>query len=273
VSGNLLVVANKAADGVRNLESVAPSYATFVIQTDGSLKPSGSTFPLPAGASPTQAYVAPGGRLVFGTEESGVLRGLTLSPSGALAEAPASPVSLPNSLFLHGRPQPVWPAGLSASPTASVLYTGIPNNASIATFEFAPDGQLSLVGGEADPNSALPCWSVVSADGGRLFFANAGSDNLSVWDIANDPRQPRLLQTYELPGGGNPWGLRLDPTGHVLFVITPRQIHEVPVDQGQLLHALRIAADGTIDDEVDGSPVSIPVAPETNVFGITVVTR
>jgi len=272
VSGNILVVANKAVDGLRNLGSVAPNYATFSIQGDGSLKPTGSTFPLPLRSSPTQAFVAPGGKLVFATEESGVFRALTLSPTGVLALAPGSPLSLADSLFADGtRPQPVWPAGLSASPTGSILYTGIPNNNSIAALEFSATGQLTLIGGERDPRALLPCWSITSADGGRLYFANAGSDNISVWDTATDPRHPRVVQTFLLPGGGNPWGVRIDPTGQLLFVITPRQVYQVPEAQGQLLHALPIAADGTLGEEIDGSPIPIPVPPDTNPFGLAVV--
>jgi len=274
VSGDILVVANKASDGVRNLSKVAPNYTTFSIGADGSMKPTGSTFALPAGWSPTQAFVAPGGKLVFGTEEHGMLRAFQLSPTGDLNQAPGSPFRLADSLFPVHRPQPVWPAGLSASPTQSVLYTGIPNNNSIAAFEYTSTGQLSLIGGTADPNTLapqLPCWSVVSADGRRLYFANAGSGNVSVWNTEMGPRLPHLLQTYQLPGGGNPWGLRIDPTGKLLFVITPRQIHQVPEGQGQLLHGLRLAADGTIDDVIDGSPVTIPVAPDTNPFGLAVV--
>ena len=270
ISGNVLVVANKAADGIRNLTAIAPNYSTFLIQSDGSLKSSGSSYALSPRASPTQAYVAPGGKFVFGTEESGVLRGLTLSPTGELALAGA-PVPLPDSLFPYGRPSPVWPAGLSASPTAQVLYTGIPNNNSIAALPFDDAGVLSLAGGESDPNASLPCWSVVNADGSRIYFANAGSDNVSVWSIADNPRKPTLMQTYELSGGGNPWGLRIDPTGKVLFVITPRQIHQVPEGQGQLLHGISIASDGSLVDVLNGSPVTIPVTPDTNVYGVTVV--
>ncbi len=271
VSGDILVVANKASDGIRNLENVAPNYTTFAIQADGSLKPTGSTYTLPVRSSPTQAFVAPGGRLLFGTEESGVFRGFQLSPGGDLALATGSPVSLPGSLFDGHRPQPVWPAGLSASATELVLYTGIPNNNSIAALDFTAAGELSVIGGVADPNASLPCWSIVNAASSRLYFANAGSDNISIWDIATDARHPRLLQTFQLSGGGNPWGLRLDPTEQLLFVITPRQVHQVPEDQGQLLHGLSLAADGTVIDAVPGSPVTIPVAPDTNPFGLAVV--
>ncbi len=270
VSGNILVVANKAFDGIRTLTSVAPNYATFSIQADGSLQPTGSVFTLPLLAYPTQVYVAPGGNLVFTTDESGVLRAFGLSPSGVLTQAPGSPVSLPSSLFPYGRPSPVWPAGLSAAASQPILYTGIPNYNSIAMLEFTDTGSAAYIGGTNDPRAVLPCWSVVSADGKRLYFANAGSDNITVWDIETDPKLPTVLQTFQMNGGGNPWGMHIDPTGQLLFAITPRQIHQVPLGQGQLLHALQIAADGTLS-EIDGSPVPIPVAADTNPFGVAVV--
>jgi DNA-binding beta-propeller fold protein YncE len=285
VAGNILVVANKAFDGVRDLRNLAPNYTTFTIASDGSLTPTGSTFALPLGAAPTQVYVAAGGGgggggdggvvggdLVFTTEESGVFRVLQMSATGALVQAPGSPMSLPSGVFANGYiPNPVWPAGLSSAPGKSILYTGIPNNGSIAAFAFSAAGELSFLSDETDRQGLLPCWSVVSADGRRLYFANAGSDDISVWDIATNPTTPRLLQTFGLAGGGNPWGLHLDATDQLLFVITPRQVYQVPEDQGQLLHALRLASDGTIDDEVFGSPAPLSVAADTNPFGLAVV--
>jgi hypothetical protein len=270
VSGSILIVANKASDGVRNLTREIPNYATFTIQPDGSLVHV-MTYELALRSSPTQVYVGPGGGLVFGTEETGVLRGMQLSTSGALTLAPGSPVSLANSLFTDGgRPDPVWPAGLSSAPSGSVLYTGVPNYGSIAAFGFTDAGALTLLSGEREPEGSLPCWSVVSADGRYLYFANAGSDNISVWDTGTDPGNPTWLQTSTLTGGGNPWGLRIDPTGSILFVITPRQVRQIPENEGQLLHGLWIARDGTLS-EIYGSPVPIPVAIDTNPLGVTVV--
>jgi DNA-binding beta-propeller fold protein YncE len=274
IHGHILVVANKAYDGIRPLADKFGNYTTFTIASDGSLTPTGSTISLPSGADPTQAYVAPGGTMVFGTEETGFLRAMQLSSTGVLTNAPGTPVSLPLSFFATvdgGRPYTVWPAGLSASPTQPVLYMGVPNASKIATYEFDTSGVLTYTSGEADPNSYLPCWSILNADGSRLYVANAGSGNLSIWDTATDARNPKLLQTWGLQGGGNPWGLHFDPTGTLLFAITPRNVHAVPQDQGQLLHGLRVAGDGTITDEMAGSPVTLPIAPDTNAFGVAVV--
>ena len=93
-----------------------------------------------------------------------------------------------------------------------------------------------------------------------------------VWDIATDPRHPRLLQTVPLRGGGNPWNLSLDPSGKYLYIITPRQVRAVPPGQGQLLHSLRVLPDGRLQ-ELPDSPVPLPVAPNTNPFGLAIVPR
>jgi len=273
VSGDILIVANKAHDGVRDLRKASPSYTTFHIEDDGSLKPTGTTISEPPRSSPTQVYVAPGGRLVFSTEESGVLRAFRLGPGGTLTEAPGSPAEIPISAFPGGkRIEPAWPAGLSANPrTRGVLYTGLPNLQSIAAYAYAPDGALSFAADARDPKAALPCWSVVSRDGRRLYFANAGSDNVSVWDVGSDPRSPRLMQTVRLPGGGNPWNLQLSPDGRFLFVLTPRQVAAiVPKGSGQLIHVLAVGPSGKLA-ELDSSPVPLPVAPNTNPLGLALV--
>jgi DNA-binding beta-propeller fold protein YncE len=272
ISRDILVVANKAQDGVRDLTKTQANYTTFRVASDGSLHPTRSMFLLPPRSSPTQEFVAPGGRLVFTTEETGLLRAFRLAANGTLIQAPGSPYPLPDSLFAdHQRPHRVWPAGLSANADARVLYSGIPNYGSIVAYAYSTSGRLLLDGEATDSEAFLPCWSVVSSDDRRLYFANAATDNISVWDIANDPRHPRLLQTVPLRGGGNPWNLRLDPSGKYLYIITPRQVAAlVPRGQGQLLHSLSIAPDGRLT-ELPDSPVPLPVAPNTNPLGLAIV--
>jgi len=272
ISGSFLIVANKAQDGIRDLSTVAPNYTTMRINADGSLTPTGSVIEGPPGGSPTQVYVPPQGHIVITTEEDGVLRGFHIDSRGTLVEASGSPYALDNSLFTSAgpRPSPVWPAGLSANPRASFLYTGIPNYNSIATYSFDSSGKLTLASTEADPKAVLPCWSVVSADGKHLYFNNAGTDNISVWDLTPDPSHPQLVQTVTLRGGGNPWNIALDPTGRVLYAITPRQVGQVPAGQGQLLHSLSISGDGTLGEMPD-SPVPLPVAFQSNPFGLAIV--
>ena len=153
-----------------------------------------------------------------------------------------------------------------------MVYTGIPNADEIAAYTYdSSTGRARLDGVASDPQAKLPCWSVVSPNGQVLYFANAGSDNLSVWDIGTHPGRPRLIQTVPLPGGGNPWGLRIDPDGRYLYVLDPRQVAAaVPAGQGQMLHALKIGAHGTLT-EMPGSPIPLPVAFDTNPVGVVVV--
>jgi 6-phosphogluconolactonase (cycloisomerase 2 family) len=272
ISGNFLVVANKAQDGIRDLTTVAPNYTTMRINSDGSLTPTGSVINGPPQGSPTQVYVPPQGHIVITTEEDGVLRGFHIDSRGTLVEAQGSPYTLNNSLFTTAgpRPVPVWAAGLSANPKSNYLYTGIPNYNSIATYSFDSSGVLTLASTEADPKAVLPCWSVVSADGKHLYFNNAGSDNISVFDLSADPSHPKLVQTLTLRGGGNPWNLALDPSNQVLYAITPRQVRQIPPGQGQLLHSLSISSDGTLG-EMPSSPVPLPAAFESNPFGLAIV--
>jgi hypothetical protein len=272
VSGDVLIVANKAHDGVHRLRTVEANYTTFRIQPGGALRPTGSTVTVPPRSSPTQVYVAPGGRLVFSTEESGRFRAFQLGRGGTLTQAPGSPVSLPSSIFPHGRrSSSVWPAGLSADPRGrGILYSGVPNLHKVVAYSYTREGRLSFVSAARDRKAILPCWSVVSGDGHTLYFANAGSDNLSVWDLGADPRAPRLAQTVKLRGGGNPWNLQLTPDGRFLFAITPRQVREIPRGLGNTIHVLRVGAGGTLSEPAS-SPVPLPVPVDTNPLGLALV--
>jgi hypothetical protein len=169
------------------------------------------------------------------------------------------------------RPKPVWPAGLSANGPAHILYSGIPNYGTIVAYSYDASGDLTFESQRKDPSAFLPCWSVINPAGTRLYFANAATDNISVWDIGAKPDHPRLLQSVALRGGGNPWNLQLSPGGKFLFIITPRQVRSlVPAGQGQLLHSLIVAPDGKLTERPD-SPVTLPVALGTNPFGLAVV--
>jgi 6-phosphogluconolactonase (cycloisomerase 2 family) len=274
VDGNLLVVANKAVDGVRNLTGRSADYATMFIGADGALTPTGHTVQLRPGSSPTQSLIAPGGRLLIGSVETGYLQIYAIdTATGALTPADGSPYPVPASARTRLAPsEPVWPAGISVNPDHSVLYTGIPNADDIASYTYSSStGRASLDSLVTDPKAQLPCWSIVSPNGQVLYFANAGSDSISVWNIATDPTRPTLIQTMTLPGGGNPWGLRIDPDGRYLYVLDPRQVASVvAAGEGQTLHALEIGANGTLT-EMPGSPVPLPVGFDTNPVGVVVV--
>jgi len=269
--GQTAVVADKAQDGVRPLAARPAGYATFTVEPGGALRPAAPTVPLPPGSSPTQAFAVPGTDLVVSTEETGLLRTFRLRSGGTLVPGLGSPFALPASVFPGAvRRSGVWPAGLSASPTAPVIYTGIPNLGEIAVYSYDAGGRLGFVASVGDRGASLPCWSAVSRDGRRLYTANAGSDSVSVFDVGSDPRRPRQLQVLTLRGQGNPWNMAIDDSGRFLFVVTPRAVRQIPAGQGNTLHVLQVRADGTLAEPA-ASPTAIPVPVGVNPLGLAIV--
>ena len=64
----------------------------------------------------------------------------------------------------------------------------------------------------ADQPASIPFAAVVSPDGGRLYVVHAGSDNLSVIDLAAN------LGLANISIGANPRGIAITPDGSTLFV-------------------------------------------------------
>ena len=112
----------------------------------------------------------------------------------------------------------------------------------------------------------------MNALGTRMYSGNAGSDNLTVFDIARDPTDPRAIQSVALDAPGNPWNFQIDPTGRVIFVLDMRAVRQIPAGRGNQLHALWIGADGRLTEE-RASPVNIPVPVGTNPIGLAIVPR
>ena len=213
VRGNELFVANKAQDGTRALASSPASYATFRIHGDGTLTPIGSPVRVPPGSSPTQVYVTPHSRLMVSTEESGPFRAFRIGGNGALIRGRGSPLALDPRVFLPGRPRGnVWPQGLIAHPRLPLIYAGVANIGRLIAYSYDSSGRLAFVHAQPNRGAFLPCWTEISRDGTRLYTGNAGSQNISVFDLAN-PRAPRQIQTVKLHGQGNPWNFQIDPSG------------------------------------------------------------
>jgi 6-phosphogluconolactonase (cycloisomerase 2 family) len=276
VSGDELFVANKAHDGVRDLSKTRASYAAFRIEPDGRLTPIGNPVKVPAGSSPTQTYVPPHtGRLMISTEESGPFRAFTIGDDGSLHQGPNSPLKLDDRVFPNRRrPRgfPVWPQGLIAHPTLPLIYAGVANIGKLVVYSYDATARLKYVSSQVNRGTLLPCWTEISNDGTRLYTGNAGSQNISVFDIGTDPRHPRQIQRVKLHGQGLPWNFELDPTGRHLFMLNMRAIRQIPPGKGNTLHSFRVGADGKLK-ELSSSPVPIPVPLGTNPWGMAVVPR
>ena len=276
VSGDELFVANKAQDGTRPLKKTPASYATFRIAGDGHLTPIGSPVEAPAGSSPTQTYIPPHtGHLMIATEESGPFRAFTIGADGRLTQAPGSPLELDARVFPGGKRRakpPVWPQGLVAHPRLPLIYAGVANIRRLIVYRYDSTGRLSYVSSQLNRGTYLPCWTQVNRDGTRLYTGNAGSQNISVFDIGHDPLHPRQIQRVTLHGLGLPWNFRLDSTGRFLFIINMRAIREVPPGRGNTLHSFAIGSDGRLT-ELPSSPVPVPVPLNTNPWGMAIVPR
>lgn len=271
LAGDTLIVANKAQDGVRDLSRAPGNYTSFHVRADGSLGAPVSSIDVPAGSSPLQAYVTPDRRVLITSEETGVFRAFRIGSDGTLTEGPGSPVRLPPAVFPGGRRVPnVWPAGLVSHPHLKILYAQLANLARTVVYRWDDRARLEFVRALPNPRSLLPCWTHVNAAGTRMYSGNAGSDNLSVFDISRSPADPREIQSVALNAPGNPWNFEIDPSGHVIFLLDMRAVREIPAGRGNDLHALRVGSDGRLTEE-RSSPVKIPVRVGTNPIGLAIV--
>jgi 6-phosphogluconolactonase (cycloisomerase 2 family) len=164
-----------------------------------------------------------------------------------------------------------WPAGLVSHPSRNILYAQVANQNRMVIYTWDQDARLRFVRAMPNPGAVLPCWTEVNAAGTRLYSGNAGSGNITVFDISQDPLHPGQMQSIHLNGVGNPWNFALDPSGRELFIVNMRaDARHVPSDEGNTLHALRIGSDGRLA-ELSSSPVKIPVPVNTNPYGIAVL--
>ena len=270
VAGPLLLVANKAHDFGRELETFHPAYVTFRIGADGSLAPTGKSFRAPPASSPTQVLALPES-VVVGTEESGPFRVFTLDADGGLRQGPNSPLAPERTIFRPRYDGTRWAIGLARHPARRLLYANQAATEQLLVYAYERSGRLTFVRAVANKGATLPCWTVVSPSGRFLYTANAGNGSVSVFDL-RDPETPRQLQLVHLRRGANPWGLALDPSGRTLFVVDPRAVGGVPDIVGNRLHVLAVRRDGRLD-EIDDARVKLPVSGEASPLGIAVVPR
>jgi 6-phosphogluconolactonase (cycloisomerase 2 family) len=271
LAGNTLIVANKAQDGVRNLRSTPANYTSFHVRPDGLLSRPISSIDVAPGSSPLQAYVTPDRKILISSEESGVFRAFRIGRDGTLTQGPNSPLRLPKGVFPGGfRITNAWPAGLVSHPRLKILYAQVANLSRTIIYRWDDRARLTFVRAIRNPRSFLPCWTHLNAAGTRMYSGNAGSDNITVFDISRDPTRPREIQAVRLNAPGNPWNFDIDPSGHVIFVLDMRAVAQIPPGRGNDLHALRIGANGRLTEE-RSSPVRIPVPLGTNPIGLAVV--
>ena len=139
-------------------------------------------------------------------------------------------------------------------------------------YSFDESGALTFLKAVDNPGSKLPCWTVITPDGRRVYTANAGNGTVSAFDLGDDRRSPKHLQTLALEHAANPWAIGIDPSGRTLFVVDARATARLRNGIGNRLHALHVRGDGRVE-ELDSSPVKLPVGSDASPLGIAVVPR
>jgi DNA-binding beta-propeller fold protein YncE len=150
----------------------------------------------------------------------------------------------------------------------------------IAVFTYDKKGALTFVKAVAD-QGAGPCWTAVSADGKYLYAVNTGSVSVGVYSL-KDPLNPVQIQDFALKLPAPPAGqakapvgafeFSLDPSGDVLDVLTQSTDAALSFPQGNALHSLLVASDGTLSEPGDATTFSTTLVPGTaRIQGVAIV--
>lgn len=290
IAGNRLYVVNKNEDADQLPNGDLPNYTGFTIESDGRLTPiANSTIPVIKGGSPTQVLASRDSKLIFGADffapavqpGIGSLRSFRVNADGTLTQAPGSPLALPAGPV----PPPPLPLGLYLHPTQNILYAGFVTRNQLGVYTY--DGVTgALTFARAVPNSGKEiCWVRTNASGSRLYTVNNIDASVSFYDNAN-PLQPVERQKLVLKELGpmflndrgadsflqvtsTPFQPALDPTERFIYVVSQRSnATNAAVTEGNKLHILAIAADGTVSQP--GAPLNLPVPPSARPMGLVV---
>jgi hypothetical protein len=254
LAGDTLCVVNQDMDP-NHPGLFLPNYTSFRVTPAGRLIPiANSTFFVDAGAAPSQALIAPSGRVMFGAEFlGGLLRTFRIGPGGRLIPGVAQP--LPPGEFADTGAPPN-PLGLAVHPKLPLLYVDFVTISRVGVYRYSSAGSLQFLRSVPDSGKA-PCWALVNAEGTRLYASNTGDSSISVFDISVDPTEPVEIQKVSLRTTGSCFQFALDSTGRFLHVVTQQASPNQNVTANGL-NVLAVAPDGTLT-EVPSSPTLLPV--------------
>jgi hypothetical protein len=198
--------------------------------------------------------VTANGRLLFVqlASVSGAPEGNTLVPfqirsDGTLAAAPGGAVG--------AAANPAVQLGEAFHPSLNIIYAGLTATGQVGVYTYDETGRLAFVGAAADQGAA-PCWIVVSADGRFLYASNTASDAIGVYSLA-DPLHPVQIQEFALGGPHTDangrvatasFEIALDTSGRSLYVVNQSTSASASFPQGNQLHTLAVARNGTLSE-------------------------
>jgi DNA-binding beta-propeller fold protein YncE len=284
IAGDKVYVSNRGDSAVGHPGTIAPNITGFRIERDGSLSPiAGSTVTFPVDTSPSQNLITPNGKLlfadIFAVPGSTASQGNTLAPfqierGGELELAPGGNVGTPAS--------PPLLLGAGFNPNQPIIYAGLTAVNEVAVFTYDKSGQLTFTG-DVPVQGAAPCWIAVSPDGQFLYTGDTGTDSVGVFSLAN-PLHPVQIQEFTLGGPHSPPGspsgtlqtavfqIDLSPDGHTLYAIGQNTSPTGSFADGNQLHILSVAADGTLSEPTGPVLLSTAGVPgDAHPQGIAVV--
>ena len=270
IADGRLYVVNRGDEVQGQPATIAPTITVFEIGRRGVLTQDvDATTTLAVGLSPSQLLISPRSNLAFldtftppplnnvpGANEVVPFR---IAADGKLVPIPSGGVGAPVT--------PPLLLGLAEHPTQNIIYAGLTGANQVGVFTFDGGGNLKLAG-TAPVQGQAPCWTLVSPDGKILYTVDTGTNSVGVFSLAN-PLHPAQIQEFVLGGPQNPtnnpaapsettdFEFALDPSGKALYVIDHQTDDAGNFPQGNALHVLTVAADGTLS-EGTGSPLFLP---------------
>ncbi|MDQ6827311.1 MAG: beta-propeller fold lactonase family protein [Gemmatimonadota bacterium] len=281
LDGDKLYVVNKAQDPAQPTAQL-PNYTGFSVTSIGALTPIvGSTVTTVAGASPQIALVSPSKALLFGADflapttpsRQGALRAFAIGATGTLTAAPGTPLDIP------GDPTKRVVLGLASHPTQNVLYVGFVAQDKLGVYSYDGTSGALTFRTTANNSGHAICWIVTNSSGSALYTANTASNSVS-WYNTTTPLAPTEAQHLVLKEPGplytdgmgmmvptsEDFQLTLDPSGKNLYVLSQHTNPDFSVTNGNILHVLTVAADGSLTEP--GTPVHLPVTTRTRPWGV-----
>ncbi|MFT3836362.1 MAG: beta-propeller fold lactonase family protein [Myxococcaceae bacterium] len=290
-----VVVANKACDG-----STQPNYALLSLGADGRLAVfSTKQQRLPMGASPSIAYVTPGGHQLFGTEFLDQSRqdlarrwqidAYAIDSQGSMTHAPNAPFAVPQVKLspLLGQP-PSLALNLVAHPFQNLIYAGLVSQNRLGVFSYDDLGALTPVAHTEASAGQWPAFFRVDQNGRYLYSSNMLSGSVSTWDLSN-PRAPVEKSVLALLGSrsgtpfidsdgtertfsSEPYQLSLDESGQHLYVLSQRVTTNTGDRNGNMLHVLDVGVAGLLDERLPPIELStLGLDPYARPQGVLVV--
>jgi len=280
-----LYVLNRGDEVESQTGTIAPTITVFNIRRNGVLgQDVAATTTLPLGLSPSQVLISSRSNLAFvdtftpppltNVSEANEVLPFRIAADGKLVPVPSGGVGAPVTAPLL--------LGLAEHPTQNIIYAGLPGGNRVGVFTVDGAGNLTFV--DSVPNAGqAACWTLVSPDGKYLYTVDTGTNSVGVYSLA-DPLHPAQIQEFVLGGPQNPTGnpaapsettafeFALDPSGKALYVIDHQTDLAGNFPQGNALHVLTVAANGTLS-EGTGSPLFLPPDIPTGDFpqGVAVI--